>query len=228
MKKILPVVLAITFMAGCAAASVFAAIAKWAPVAKTAIDGVLTAYIPAKAPALEADLAAIVQGFDDLAVAANAANSAPTVLAKLEAVSGSLSKVEADLAPILPANDSKYINSAILIFQTTLAVYEAEVGNAPAPAVPASAVKASAISELHDANLTYIKYSDGSTYTNATYDPDYPVEYATSGQAAQAHPAATKPPKLGDFKRQFNALAKAHGHPEHQVKLSLMEKLHIK
>ena len=222
-------VLAISLV-GCSALSVISAISNWLPFGISVFDGVVSVAAPGNTK-LVADGAAVQRLFGTIQSDVAAAQAAPgtglqKVLADIQAVLPSVQSFETDVEGFgisIPAQDQQYISASVAVLEAALEGFEAELQSQVKPAVALKPVN------IQTAEGTFIRYADGSYYASFTADPTDAINYASGGEAVAANPAASKKaPKLGSFKRQFNAIAKKYGHADKQLKLSLLEKLHIK
>ena len=200
-KGLASVLLVAVLLTGCTAGSALQAVAKWAPVGLAAFDGIIGIVAPGQAAVYEKDAAAVGQAFADLGTATTSAQG----LANLQQITTGVEKVVADILPVLPVQDQQYVQEGEAVLNVTVAAFEAALGGSSAAPAPA----------VSSANLRFQSYPDHSYYVMANYDPDSAINYASGGQAAKANPTAqtTKPPKLGAFKKQFNAVAKKHNKP---------------
>jgi len=222
---------------GCTASGVLNALATWLPVAISGFDSFVAIAAPAN-PALDTVGAKIQEDFNDLDSAVAAANVAgagqtgvPKVLAELNVVIHDIPTFEADISAAggsISANDQKYIAAGAALTQLTLQTYAAELqsksGSSPAIALATN----------FDTGCSGIESApDGSQAAWVACDPARPIRWSVSApQVVASAPQSTharKPtrPKLGDWKRQFNAIARRYGHPEKQLHLSLAERLHL-
>lgn len=234
-KKILVLSLCALLVAGCASlSSVLTAVSNWLPVAVSVFDGVVAIAAPANS-SLALDAKNIQVDFADLesaVAAARAAGSGVTgaekVVAELQAVSASIPKIVTDLkasgVPI-SANDQAYIAASDALLLATAEAFEAQLASQiPAP------VKTAKLVDVKGDCFGFKGNGDGSYSAWAHCDMSDPIDYDIPAPTAKgaSKVAAPKAPKLGSFKRQYNALCKRYGHSEKQVPLSMLEKAHVK
>jgi len=216
-------------LVGCNASSVISAINNWLPFGLSVAEGAVSVVAPGNTR-IAADGNAIEKAFATLQADVAAAAAVPgsgvsKVVGDIEAVLPSVSAFESDVQALgvgISAADQSYISASVAVLEAALEGFEAEL-NAQNPA-PVALVT----TPLNPADGTFTRYADGSYYASFKVDPTDPVNYASGGQAAAANPqAGKKAPKLGAFKRQYNAIAKKYGHADKQLKLSRLEKLHL-
>jgi len=219
-------------LVGCNASSVISAINNWLPFGLSVAEGVVSVVAPGNTR-IAADGNAIEKAFATLQADVAAAAAVPgsgvsKVVGDIEAVLPSVSAFESDVQALgvgISAADQSYISASVAVLDAALEGFEAEL-NAQSPASVAPVALVPVYIESPDG--TFTRYADGSYYASFKVDPTDPVNYASGGQAAAANPqAGKKAPKLGAFKRQYNAIAKKYGHADKQLKLSRLEKLHL-
>ena len=217
-------------LVGCSASSVISAINNWLPFGLSVAEGVVSIVVPGNT-SVAADGNAIIKAFGtlqaDVAAAAAVPGSGVTkVIGDIQVVLPSVSAFESDIQAAgigISASDQAYVSASVAVLEAALDGFEAELQSQnPAP-VAMTPVR------IESADGVFARYADGSYYVSYKVDPTDPVDYASGGEAVAANPqAGKKAPKLGSFKRQYNAIAKKYGHSDKQLKLSLLEKLHVK
>lgn len=230
---------------GCTASNVLNALATWLPVAISGFDSFVAIAAPANTT-LTSLGAKIQKDFNDLESAVAAANVAgagqtgvPKVLAELNVIINDIPTFEADVTAAggsISANDQKYIAAGAALTELTLQTYAAELQSRSG--LPQT------LSLAHNFDTACFgteSAPDGSRTAWAVCDAATPIYWSVSAPQIVAllptsptlvgtdKVSSTKPirPKLGAWKRQFNALARRYGHPEKQLHLSLPERLHL-
>jgi hypothetical protein len=242
-KTGLALLLAFT-LAGC---SVLSDIANWLPFGISVLDGVVAIAAPGNTTvAADAGLGQkIFTDIDGAVAAAQAAGAGKTglnkVLAEIQAAIGVQNKVVADLSSAglnLPANDLAFATASENLLIAALQGFEAQLTSQGATVPPSVASSARYSAKLIKGECFGFEPAHGTVgpHVWADCDPSDPIDYTWAADPApQAGPNSSMPPKsnakvikLGSLKRQYNALARKHGHPEKQVHLTVAEHLHIK
>lgn len=213
-------------------ASVMSAIATWLPVGIQAVDSFVVIASPANSK-IATDGAAIQKLFLDIQPVVTSIQSAPTVLAKIQALTSAIPQWEQDIATLgltISATDKEYIAAGVAIVMIALSAYQAEL-QAQLSASPATKVVMlqPITGEGYGFELTANGYAAYIDMTGDNRDALYwSMPQSTASQPSKSAYIVPKPPKLGAWKRQFNAVAKKYGHSDKQIKLSMAEHLRIK
>jgi hypothetical protein len=221
-------------LAGC---SVLSGIANWLPFGISVLDGVVSVVAPANTK-IAADAAVGQKAFNDLdagVAAAEAAGSGKAglskVIAEISSAVASQSQILADLDSLgvtVNAKDVGYATAAENLLIAALQGFEAELQAQAGPAAPP--VKSAVAIEGDCFGFEPATEAHG-PHAWANCDPSDPIDFTwdrdpQSGATVPAGPR--KAPKLGSFKRQYNALCVKYGHPEKQMHLTLAEHLRLK
>ncbi len=230
--KLLGLSLCLTLcLAGC---SVLTGIADWLPFGISVFDSVVAIVAPANV-VLAADAASGQKIFNDLDAAVAVAKASGVgktgltrVIAEISSVVQSQQQVLADLAKVgapMNAQDLGYVKSGESLLIAALQGFQAELqaqsGNVTPPVQ--SAVEGSCFG-FEPAT------KDHGPHVWASCDPSDLIDYTwdRDPQTGSLVPAGAKAPKLGSFKRQFNALARKYGRTNKQLRLTMAEHLHLR
>jgi hypothetical protein len=191
--------------------------------------------------ALVTDALSVAQALE---ASGTSATGAAKLVAELETVISSFTKIETDVAAVdsgLSTNDKAWVTVAEGIALTGLEAYTSEVASSNGLPLPVfSDISGPCYGIKHEADGSVSAWancdSEAPIYWSSLEPKLYFAEPQATTPTSAAHPPAAKTTVVtaprkhasnGSFKRQWNALTRQYGHGDKQIPLTLKEHLHL-